>query len=130
MKSSRSKRNCAVEARKNWCKPGILSPKKGVQRNPKGYNSKNAVSQPLKRKISFASPSPSAKTVGHTKTYRKRKLLKWRKHKGTWDEVAFAKRKAEREQLRLQAEQHNISEYTDNMDEIESLRKIEKKISQ
>ena len=110
-------------SKKNWCKPGILSPKKGVQRNPKGHNSHSAVSQPLKRKISFTSPSSSAKTVVHTKTYRKRKLRKWRKCKGVWDRAAFEKDREKREQLKLQVKQSKISEYKDDMDEIEAVRK-------
>ena len=126
MKSSRPKRTSADKARGKWNTPNVWSPQKGIQRNPKGHNATNP--KCLKRKLDYG--TPSAQKVGglsdtatqSTTGYRKRKVMRWTKKKGTWNQKEYDKRQQMREELRLQAKQRRISECNDNLNELESLR--------
>ena len=126
MKTSRPKRKSSLEALNKMRTSNIWSPKKGVQRNPSGYNSN--VSRTSKRKLTFGT-SDSVKSSSASSTtpivampqYRKRRLQKWRRGKGVWNRNQHEKRQEVLRQVKLQEKNRRIVEYKENLDELESL---------
>ena len=126
MKISRSKRKSSLEVLNKMRSSNIWSPKKGVQRNPAGYNSNK--SRTRKRKLAFgmsestksSTTSTAAPNVAVTQ-YRKRKLQKWRRGKGVWSHKLHEKRQEVLRQVKLQEKNRRIVEYKENLEELESL---------
>ena len=94
--------------------PNPWSPKKGIQRNPSGYN---AYIKPKKRKIMF---SPAEKVLASQKHKYKRKNKNWTPRKGIWNRKQYEKNQARLEQVRIQRKLTRIADYKDNLKELES----------
>ena len=126
MKASRSKRKCSVEGLKKRRAPNPWSPVKGVKRNPAGYN--GSKSRTLKRKLDVGAAFSAKSIVDSDKNstvvkthHRKRRLQKWRRGKGVWNQKQYEKRQELLRQVKLSAEKHRrIVEYKENLDELES----------
>ena len=116
----RQKRKSSIEALNKMRSPNVWSPKKGLKRNPSGYNVKK------KRKLSFSPAENASSSTVKKPPVKTRKNRKWRKSKGVWSAKTYSKTQELRAKRRSQQKHRRITEYRENLDELESTRKKDK----
>ena len=111
--AKRSKRKSTLLAMEKMQQASPLSPQKGIQRNPSGYNS-------FKTGTNSQDQHHSDQSANKQRIYRRKKRKLWTRQKGSWDPKARSRLVQRRLHFKEQEKQRRLAEYKQQMTEIES----------